>query len=52
MDTEERKDDELFTLGCITGLCNQVPRDNLALEGILLLLVKAQEARDEIGLTY
>jgi hypothetical protein len=36
MDTEERKEDELFMLGCITGLCNQEPRDQVLLEDMLM----------------
>ena len=47
MDTEELKDDELFMLGCITGLCNQEPRDELLLDDMLLFLLEAQEARQQ-----
>ena len=45
MDAEELKDDELFMLGCITGLCNQEPRNQLLLNDMLLFLREAQEAR-------
>ena len=37
MDTEERKNDELFMLGCVTGLCHQEPRDEALLRALLLL---------------
>ena len=46
LNMEERKDDELFMLGCITGLCNQEPRDQLLLDDMLLFLREAQEARN------
>jgi hypothetical protein len=44
MVTEECKDttDELYVLGFIAGLCNQEPRDELLLEGMLLYLHEAQ----------
>ena len=45
MDAKERKDDELFMLGCITGLCQQEPRDRLLLDDMLLFLREAQELR-------
>jgi hypothetical protein len=45
MDVELDTSNELLLLSVITGLCNQEPRDRLTLEGMLLLLVKAQEAR-------
>ena len=45
MDAEELKDDELFMLGCITGLCNQEPRDQLLLDDMLMFLRAAQEVR-------
>jgi hypothetical protein len=47
MEDEQRTEasDELFLLGCIAGLCNEKPRDELRLKALLLQLVKAQEAR-------
>ena len=42
---EQRKDDEFFMLGCVTGLCNQEPRDQTLLDDMLLFLREAQEAR-------
>ena len=45
MDAEERKDDELFMLGCVTGLCQQEPRDQILLEQMLLFMQEAQEVR-------
>ena len=47
MDTEELKDDELFMPGCITGLCNQEPRDQLLLDDMLLFSQEVQEARQQ-----
>ena len=43
MDIEQRKDasDELYVLGFIAGLCNQKPRDELLLEGMLMYLWEA-----------
>lgn len=47
MDIEECKDttDELYVLGCITGLCQQEPRDEWLLDDMLFYLRLAQEAR-------
>ena len=45
MDIEEQNDDELFMLGCVTGLCNQESRDQLLLNDMLQFLREAQEAR-------
>ncbi len=44
---EQRKDtsDELYVPGFISGLCNQVPRDQVLLDDMLLYLRQAQEAR-------
>ncbi len=45
MDAEELKDDELFMLGCITGLCQQEPHDQVLLDDMLLYLREAQAVR-------
>jgi hypothetical protein len=47
MDTEEHKNDELFMLGFITGLCKQEPRDHQLLDDMLMFLRAAQEARQQ-----
>jgi hypothetical protein len=39
--------DELFLLGCVAGLCNEMSRDEFRLVVLLLQLVKAQKARQQ-----